>query len=251
MATIIITKTSTNTKLWGAGTHTWTYTLRNFKSFDIDLLSPISLYSIPENEAEQSIVLKLMGNEMRISINWMIKDESTNTASGDIAHDTKTAMEQVGFLTNEFQPTGLQDSYTITINGTAFTKTMLVESIKCHTDDGISPTWTGTLNAVIGNVITAYNSDAPRPPTGLMASRVTATSWNLSWSAPGTSPVPTKYDVERRGETQDWYVIANNVTSPYNVTASLNEKYRYRVRSRLTTGSPTGYPTDGILVTFV
>lgn len=250
MAKVTITKTSTNTKLWGSGTHTWTYTLNNFTLFDVDLISPVSLYALPENEAQQAILMKIIGNEMRINIGWVIKDEPSNTATG-IVSDTKTPIQQVGFLTNEFQPNGLQDTYTITIVGTGFTKTVLVESIKCHTDDTITPTWTGTLTGVVGNVLTAYNSDAPRPPTGLLATRVTATQYTLTWSAPGSSPVPTKYTVEYKPETGDWQLLSSSVTSPQTIVGALNSKYRYRVRSQLTTGSPAGYPSDAILVTFV
>lgn len=233
MVNIIITKTTTNS-VWGSGTHTWTLTLKNFLLFRVLLTSPASIYTLPENEANDAIVLKILGNEMRVEVNWKIVPQSTNVATGDITHPTQSVMDQVGFLTNEFQPTSIVDLYTITIESSGFSKTMLLESLEVSSSDAETPTWTARLKAVVGDVVASVNVDAPEPPINLSADTGTADEVTLTWSDPGSDPTPSAYTVERRAETEDWKELPNGsgVSSPYTddnlVTGT---RYRYRIRS--------------------
>ena len=53
------------------------YKLPNVNSFSIDLNSPVSPMPLPEEGADSNILVKIEGNSATMSLNWIIKDETT------------------------------------------------------------------------------------------------------------------------------------------------------------------------------
>ena len=154
------------------------YKLPNVNSFSIDLNSPVSPMPLPEEGADSNILVKIEGNSATMSLNWIIKDETatpvTVTESGQ-ASDVLTALQQVGYFTNEpgdgsFQPHSVADNYRIQLKDGS---TVLWEKLGFFTKftlsmQGSAPvTWSAQASFIVGNVITSYEAKVPEPPTGV------------------------------------------------------------------------------------
>lgn len=92
---------------------------------------------------------------------------------------------------------------------------------------------------------------APSPPTGLIASTISATQINLSWTAPtsdGGSPI-IGYKIERKIDTGSYSVLVpntgNTLTTYSDMGLSFGTNYTYRVSAlnAITTGPPSNEAT--------
>ena len=145
------------------------YKLSNVSSFSIDLNSPVSPMPLPEEGADDNMLVKIEGNSATMSLNWVIKNETTTpvtvTESGG-ASGVLTALQQVGYFTNEpgegsFQPHSIEDNYRIQLKDGS---TVIWEKLGFFTKftfsmQGNSPViFNATASFIVGDVITSYEA---------------------------------------------------------------------------------------------
>ena len=54
------------------------YIIQNLDNLSIDHNSPVSPMPLPEDNAEQNILVKIEGNSMIINVSWTVVDGATN-----------------------------------------------------------------------------------------------------------------------------------------------------------------------------
>jgi len=240
MTNIQITKTQTTT----CTSESFVYTILNFQSFRVITDSPYLVIPIPQQTAENTIDVKVDGNIQRVEIVYHILEEMCNVVTGAIGTNvcTKTASDQVGFLTTTLQPQGICCSYEIELvcPTQGFKK---VVALDLTITEGHPVTWQATLTFVAGDVQTTICVNVPRkPPTSLAVACVTCCP-QLTWtntpvSCEGGSSI-SGYCVERRCQISDWDSISSCASTPFcDTTASTTcgAVYYYRVGARNTSG---------------
>jgi len=161
------------------------YYIRNINSIEIQLSSPVVTTPLPESNDSLNVLTKADGNTTRITVSWVLHDESTNIveannydingnpATGDTPtafpqfssdtgfrladHQARFLLEPNGALSGAsgFQVTNLTDQYQIIIGNTGYSRQGLIESIQLS-KSGTSPvTWNASLSFIVGDVITA------------------------------------------------------------------------------------------------
>ena len=211
------------------------YKLSNVSSFSIDLNSPVSPMPLPEEGADDNILVKIEGNSATMSLNWVIKNETTTpvtvTESGG-ASGVLTALQQVGYFTNEpgegsFQPHSIEDNYRIQLKDGS---TVIWEKLGFFTKftfsmQGNSPViFNATASFIVGDVITSYEAKEPEPPTALvLSSGVTYNGSDIhtaSIKAYWTPPTITNGTLAgsivayRKEGTNFWVSLSTSTTDP-------------------------------------
>jgi|11_taG_2_1085331.scaffolds.fasta_scaffold00498_22 hypothetical protein len=173
-------------------THTagkkYRYLIRNISNIDIVLTETVTATPLPESNDTLNVLTKADGNTIRVTISWVIHDESTDVVlannytltgasttgttpvpfsqfSSDSGfrkadHQVRFLLEPNGLMSNAsgIQVTGLTDVYQIIIGNTGFSRQGLIENIQI-TKAGQTPvTWNATMSFVCGNVITGGGS---------------------------------------------------------------------------------------------
>ena len=95
-----------------------TYHMKNFSNFTFDLDSPVHQISLPQEEAECAITLKVCGNIETANISWTIVDEPPCTTVVDEldgmcgrAGPVRTVCDQLDFLFNTFENKAIEYEY--------------------------------------------------------------------------------------------------------------------------------------------
>jgi len=93
MSDIIIRRTSPSP--------TRTLNIRNFDQIDVQLDTPVMIYSIPESPDIDAIGMKVEGNMSTINLSWTLVDQTT-TVVDELTGGSSilTADEQMAFLIN-------------------------------------------------------------------------------------------------------------------------------------------------------
>jgi|TARA_R110002020_G_scaffold3846_3_gene16953 hypothetical protein len=173
-------------------THTagkkYRYLIRNISNIDIVLTETVTATPLPESNDTLNVLTKADGNTTRVTVSWVIHDESTDVVlannftltgasttgttpvpfsqfSSDSGfrkadHQVRFLLEPNGLMSNAsgIQVTGLTDVYQIIIGETGFSRQGLIENIQI-TKAGQTPvTWNATMSFVCGNVITGGGS---------------------------------------------------------------------------------------------
>ena len=145
----------------------FTYAIRNIESVSIDLAQPVSPMALPQallGEAE-NVLVKAEGNTMRITVAWILHDETTSVVSSDghtissskYGGSVGTADEQARFLTEEMQSKGVEYRYQIIIGDSAISRYGLIEKLSLQKSGSTPVTWKATLQFVAGDVVTIQN----------------------------------------------------------------------------------------------
>lgn len=112
--------------------------------------------------------------------------------------------------------------------------------------------WAGNAEVFVNVTIPALPVYAPKPVTGLAASRASDTRMNLSWTNhPDTTHPYASILVERQVDNGAWTQIASiggGSASYADTTTSAGHVYRYRVRSSNSAGT-SAYATSGFTYT--
>jgi hypothetical protein len=154
------------------------YKIPNLNNFSIDLNTPVSPMPLPEEGADNNMLVKIEGNSATVSLSWTITDESTSPVTVPSGLDVLTGLQQIGYFTNDagqgsFQPTSIEDNYRIQVKTGA---TVDYEKLGFFTKfsfsvAGNSPViWNANISFIVGDVITSFENKVPKKPTGLATS---------------------------------------------------------------------------------
>ena len=224
------------------------YSVNNLRDFSIDFNSPVSPMPLPEENDEENILMKIEGNTTNLALSWVIKEETSNTATsynggGDEIGDTQTIYEQMKFFDYFFVPTSLTDSYDICIAdgtegniddvnpspGFVYRKTGYVPKINFRISGSTPITIEASISFIVGNVVTSYNLDTPTTPTSVSASNGTVTAGDviLAYGAPTNTrgETVTGYVIRYRVGTGEWETFSPQITTPGTKTLSLGSSY--------------------------
>lgn len=96
-------------------------------------------------------------------------------------------------------------------------------------------------NSPASNTATASTLAAPGAPTGFVGSPTSATSINLSWSAPTSGGTPSGYQIERRiySSNDPGTILSINGTSYTNTVLTANTSYTFTLTALNPAGSST------------
>lgn len=236
MATVKITKTSVQ----DFGTETFVIQSGTFTNLKISTDTPMFVQDIPQQSEEQTVVIKITGNIQRIHYSFRLVKLDTNLVTSGLAAgiDTSTVDGQMGFLLNEFRPTGIEDSYVFEIiNPSLILRTCTLESmdVEFSEDDPINPVC--NMVFVVGNVQTIIDKGVPqKAPTNFAVNNVSGNpqlTWtNVATADQGEAGAITGYKVERRSQIGSWETLTSSASSPYNDTTASDVAgtvYKYRV----------------------
>ena len=157
------------------------YLIRNINTVSINLLTPATAMPLPLAGDANNVLTKAEGNTCRISVSWVLHDESsdvilqnpydsdgTSVGGGTAPFGLTTkrlADDQVKFLINNqaetspsisgFQSTYIEDKYQIIIGNIGFSRIGLIESIEVSKQGSTPITWTANLSFIAGAPIAA------------------------------------------------------------------------------------------------
>lgn len=113
MATITITKTAS-----GNGIAPISYKMFNAKIFNSAYDSGLTVFPMPEGKATGTILTKVLGSSINITLQWTVKDEKTSIST---EFTILTAVDQwkylMGLDNRSFPPESIEDAYTIDVDG--------------------------------------------------------------------------------------------------------------------------------------
>lgn len=235
MATVKITKTSTETDT----TETFIIQSNIFESLRIGLSTPMFVQDLPQTTEEETIIIKVTGNTQRITYSFKLVDlGTTNLVTSGLASsiDTSTVDGQMGFLLNEFRPTGIKDTYEFSITDLSFTRECVMEDLQINFDDDpINPMCIITF--VVGDIQSPLDEGVPqRFPTNFAvvdSSGDPSVSWtNVSTTDQGSAGSITGYRVDRRSQIGSWVTLTSSASTPFLDTTADDTTgviYKYRV----------------------
>ena len=161
-----------------AYTVTKEYKIPNLKTLNIDLKTPVSPMPLPEEGADNNILVKIEGNSSTVSISWVIKDESTSPVITPSGLPILTGLQQIGYFTNSpgdgsFQPSSVTDNYRIQIktgSNVDLEKLGFFTKFSFNVSGDSPVVWDANISFIVGDVITAYEAKVPKKPTSLATS---------------------------------------------------------------------------------
>ena len=236
MATIRITKTSTEV----SPAETFVMESNVFESLRIGLNTPMFVQDLPQTTEEETIIIKVTGNTQRINYIFKLVDlGSTNLVTSGLASgiDTSTIDGQMGFLLNEFRPTGIEDSYLFEIiNPNLLSRECVMENLQINFDDDpINPICIMTF--VVGDVQSPLDEGVPQKQATNLAVVDSGGNPSISWTNvsstdQGSAGAITGYKIERRSQIGSWEVVSASTSTPYSDTTASDTTgviYKYRV----------------------
>jgi hypothetical protein len=233
MASFLIYKTS---GMHITGTQTWRYEIPNLGSVNLQLSQPVAPMPLPQESAEENVLVKMEGNTKTVTVNWKIgqgfpypkKSSTSNVEGGKIADDYEvfyagsgtspitwtdlaytTPEDTVSWLTNDFEGKNLSDTYTLVLGGASLVFEGFITQMTASIDGASPVVWNMSMTFIIGNVISMNESDAPSEPRNVSSQKVnnagtlsgTLTRIKLAWDAPTDSSSDiTHYAIWRRDE---------------------------------------------------
>jgi hypothetical protein len=254
MASIYIYKTSTI-----PDPETLRYELTTMETVNITMDQPVSPMALPQEDANENVLVKMEGNTESVNISWKVinsssspfKKEDSVLTSGNISRDTDVggtpiswdsspnfteSIKTIQYLLNSFQGKNISDRYFIKFPDSGD----IMEGFITRMDfsaSGDSPViWSGNLTFVVGNVISMYDGDSSSSPRSVSASQVgstgstsdaTKTKIRLRWQAPSDSgSTVTNYKIYRRGENTSFLLF--NTLSDSNLDGAVSGNTSYK-----------------------
>ncbi len=226
------------------------YKIKNFDSFNINVRTPISPMPLPEETADQNVLVKIEGNTKTISLTWTLVNSTTDLSFGtktDANTEIKTVPQQLQYISDKLQGSSLQHRFKLHIyySDIAGDEDLIlygfVNDISFNQTSSTPVTFTATLNFIVGNVITTLDGDIPNAPdvTALNTSGAPAGgALNVTWNTPiyaGGAGSIDDYDIEFVNTTSG--IIEHKkygqAASPYTTaTMTLTPNTRFQVRVR-------------------
>lgn len=162
MGDIILKKTDPTTLL-GVSHAPYTYHIRNLGDLTIDLGMPTTVFSLPEEKDTAAIGMKVEGNTSQINLSWTLVNESSTVVDELTGGDAvETADEQMAFLMDTFQSSGIEHAYELKLmpnSGSTpfFTRTGALTKIAV-TKSGDSPvTYNASVTFAVADMVASTN----------------------------------------------------------------------------------------------
>ena len=180
----------------GAGENV--FVINNLSSLAIDLSSPLTPMPLPEEGAEENILVKMEGNTQTIPFSWTTMKED-NVVGTDFTYGGGVwslqnprgmdALDQIKFWEG-FAPDSVGDKFSFFIyeDGVSEARYFNEGSITKirHSISGSSPVvWNTNLDFIVGSVIAAFESNSPERPTITDVSSPTSGDLKVDWKPLG------------------------------------------------------------------
>lgn len=96
----------------------YTYRIKSRNQFNAHFSAPVIADDMPEHSAEETMLMKIMGNKKDIRIEWLVKDYPSSVVDELTGvNSIKTAQDQFNFLLNTFEPIGIYSKYEVELEG--------------------------------------------------------------------------------------------------------------------------------------
>lgn len=226
----------------------WRYTLPNFRSITYDMNTPVSPMPMPEETAEDNVLVKIEGNSSALNINWTIKDMGNiktvkhTTLVGAVTEyaASSTIRDQIFWFKDVFRASKVSSAFELIIRldeADASKDIIFLGTFSGFNFNMMSPnllTFNATAKFMEGSVATLYEVDTSSAPLNLtLASSVTdsnipAGQINASWTAPsdpGSSSI-SDYKIYYRkwNSGQGWSTtnVGSNAVTKSDISGSTN-----------------------------
>ena len=237
MASFLIYKTS---GMHITGTQTWRYEIPNLGSVNLQLSQTVSPMPLPQESAEENVLVKMEGNTKTVTVNWKVgqgfpypkKSTQSNIGGGEILLDYEKFYDStapnspitwtdlsytvpedtVSWLTNDFEGKNLSDTYTLVLGHTSLVFEGFITQMTASIDGNSPVVWNASMTFIVGNVISIYETDAPSEPRAVSAELVDNngvaqesgnTRIKVAWQAPSdTATAITHYGLWIKEENQ-------------------------------------------------
>jgi hypothetical protein len=175
------------------------YIIQNLDNLSIDHNSPVSPMPLPEDNAEQNILVKIEGNSMIINVSWTVVDGATNfvyygakthngsvwnfgTADTQFTSPTNT-LRHINYLIDIFNPISIQDGFEFSIYnddaaGEVFNYGGNISSMQFSVSGDSPINYTARMQFLVGDVVSLFEEDIPEQPQ-----LVSVTAGNDSFTA--------------------------------------------------------------------
>jgi hypothetical protein len=256
------------------------YTINNFESFSINVRTPISPMPLPEETADNNILVKMEGNTTTLNLAWTLVDSTTALNFGNKSSSTtqiKTVAQQLTYLSQGLQGSSLNEKFKLQISysevgGEDLIFYGFVTDMSFSQTSSTPVTFIANMSFIQGHVITTLDDDVPSKPTSINlttpssgggSGRLT-TTWAVPSYAGGSNSI-TNYDLEFRNSTSgqiEYKKFSQTGTSFTTPTGSVtsNTKFQVKIRANSSNGDgmwseyypiedPAATTPDGVLST--
>jgi len=244
-------------KLNSSGGVSLRYSTNVFDSFTIELNTPVSPLPLPEETDDDNVLVKVEGNTTTMTFSWIIKPETSTTVTSDdgtcIPTSVTTVNQQILFFTNIFQPRSIEDKFRLFVDDSAddLSKEGFFTKFTFRRQSNETITYRATVNFIVGDVVTAFEQDAPSAPTAVTAVAGTSSGeLDVAWTAPATigGSAITDYDVLYRKQLQDtWSTASVGSATTSKTLTGLTAGACYQVRVKGVNIYGTGLASNPIV----
>ena len=243
-------------KLNGSGGVSLRYTTNVFDTFAIELNTPVSPLPLPEESDDDNVLIKVEGNTTTMTFAWVIKPETSTTVTTDdstpIPATVQTVNQQILFFMNMFQPRSIEDKFRIFVDDVAddISKEGFFTKFTFRRQSTETVTYRATVNFIVGDVITAFEQDAPSAPSAVSAvAGGSSGDLNVTWTEPaseGGSAI-SDYEILYRELLDDTFTSVFKGNTTTSITLALSADTAYQVRIKGINSDGTGLASNPIV----
>jgi len=161
------------------------YIIQNLDNLSIDHNSPVSPMPLPEDNAEQNILVKIEGNSMIINVSWTIVEGASNfihygakTHNGSVWNfgtadsqftNPSSVIQHINYLIEIFNPISIGDGFEFSIldddqAGTTLNYSGSISSMSFGVSGSSPVNYTARMQFLVGDVVSLFEEDIPEQP---------------------------------------------------------------------------------------